>query len=222
MTIPWLVDGDQSLGARKSGGSWSSSSSFLPSGGGSNIWKTQAICIRYYYLGTSKSSYSRGYGEGSIPGRPHRVLLFAALTEHALSTLGHFFMAGSFRFHEGNSWVACGLHTGTLTQAVAAPGVPTYKTLPAKRLGFFPFCLRSHYCPLSKQRKREGGDDKNSRQLCSISSSERSLWLCQPLWVTCLLNLGAWSEQDVLLLRALWSCAVCGGWRISGLWSFWA
>lgn len=56
--------------------------------------------------------------------------------------------------------------------------ISTYKTLPAKRLGFLPFCLMSHYCHLSKQREREGGDDKNLRQLCSISSSEPSLWLC--------------------------------------------
>ena len=26
------------------------------------------------YPGTSEKSYSRGYGEGSVPGRPHRVL----------------------------------------------------------------------------------------------------------------------------------------------------
>ena len=31
--------------------------------------------MRYYYLGTSERTHSRGYGRGVCPGRPHGVLL---------------------------------------------------------------------------------------------------------------------------------------------------
>ena len=33
------------------------------------------MCLRYYYLHTSERSYSRGYGTGSVLGRPHWLLL---------------------------------------------------------------------------------------------------------------------------------------------------
>ena len=36
---------------------------------------TQEVCIRYCYLSASERSYSRGYGEGPVPDRPHSILL---------------------------------------------------------------------------------------------------------------------------------------------------
>ena len=67
-TILWLVDDDQSLGARKI---WElcvlnhqvvNSFHLVVV-----IWKTQEICMRYYHLVTSERSYSRGYGRRVCP-----------------------------------------------------------------------------------------------------------------------------------------------------------
>ena len=47
--------------------------------------------MRYYYLGTSERSYSRGYGEGTVPGRPLRVLLgykWASMPKGRLQNVG--------------------------------------------------------------------------------------------------------------------------------------
>ena len=33
-----------------------------------NLWKSHEICMRWYFLGTSERSYSRGYGAGVCPG----------------------------------------------------------------------------------------------------------------------------------------------------------
>ena len=34
-----------------------------------SIWKTQEICMKYYYLGTSERSYNRGHGGGVSHGK---------------------------------------------------------------------------------------------------------------------------------------------------------
>ena len=40
-----------------------------------STWKTQDICVRYYYLGTSEGGLVQGYGSKICPSRSHRVLL---------------------------------------------------------------------------------------------------------------------------------------------------
>ena len=38
-------------------------------------WKTQEICMRYYYLGSQRGTTAEDMGEGSVLGRPRSVLL---------------------------------------------------------------------------------------------------------------------------------------------------